>query len=115
MTPPWAYQLCMPLLLFAYVYSMRLEAFADGSSTTAVAKTLDTIPLCHPSSRLQGGFARTSAGDPGNHRIVVVGDVHGDLAGMLEDLYTANITTALGSCEWSVAANTNTLLVQVRK
>jgi len=53
-------------------------------------------------------------------RIVSIGDIHGTFYGLLENLYQANITTAINKCEWrsqelltSNSYSNRTILVQV--
>eukprot|EP01031_Cornospumella_fuschlensis_P025996 gene25996-31391_t len=47
-----------------------------------------------------------------DHRLVAIGDIHGSYAGLLEDLFYANITSARHECTWK-AQSTKTVLVQM--
>lgn len=46
-------------------------------------------------------------------RIIAIGDVHGSLDGLLEDLFHANVTTTAKTCEWKPQSQDGTLVVQV--
>jgi 2',3'-cyclic-nucleotide 2'-phosphodiesterase (5'-nucleotidase family) len=44
-------------------------------------------------------------------RVIAIGDIHGSYNGLLENLFTSNITTSAASCQWK-HQNFPTLLVQ---
>ncbi len=46
------------------------------------------------------------------NRVIAIGDIHGSYDGLLEDLFAANITSSLQSCQWK-KQETTTLLVQM--
>lgn len=64
------------------------------------------IPLaCELAARHQECKADATSGQclpdlSDNRRLVAIGDVHGSLAGLLEVLYEANVTTSPSLCSW---------------
>jgi len=82
----------------------------------AVSFSVADVPACFAVSRLAPPQPRhEKVEEEGQQqqqqqRIVVVGDVHGDLVGLLEVLHAANVTRSADECAWT--PSTPTLLVQ---
>lgn len=94
------------LALAAFVYIRHLQA---KTSTAAQA------PACLLAQRFaqrehDGIFASNSTAL--HHRIIAVGDVHGSLDGLLEDIHAAGLVSGPKSCEW-VIQKAPTILVQL--
>lgn len=106
----------MILLLFLLIYFVYYtigQNTKDGWDVYHDNRVIDvsSIPACRAISRLKGSASFQS--DTNNiNSIIVIGDVHGEYNGLLENLYYANITKDRTSCEWKDEA-TRTLLVQV--
>ncbi len=90
---------------------MRVAGF-DDLLRSQQSNSVDSVPMCHPVLRLQGGYTSTSDDIAKNKRIVVIGDVHGDYNGLKENMYQANITVSEDLCEWK-SGNNDVLFVQM--
>jgi hypothetical protein len=84
-------------------------------ATSSTVSRYDLLPACKIHHRFQEntlsveGIVLKSE----NKRIVAIGDVHGSNAGLLADLFAANITQSADVCEWKSQSPYGTILVQV--
>ena len=72
--------------------------------------SISDIPACFTISRLKGTTSFPLFNENINH-IIVIGDIHGNFNGLLENLNHANITKA-SVCDW-LEETKNTLFIQV--
>lgn len=100
--------LCLCYILNKLVYSQNT---ADGWDVYHNNRDISIaeIPGCRAISRLKGSPSSTSDNIT---NIIVIGDIHGEYDGLLENLYNANITKYRNECEWN-DANRNTLMIQI--
>jgi len=74
------------------------------------------IPGCRAISRLKGSPSSSlllqSLSSDHIDNIIVIGDVHGEYDGLLENLYAANITKDRNVCEWNNVTRNN-LFIQI--
>jgi len=102
------------LILLLLLVSVTCQNTKDGwdmyheNSITDIS----SIPACRAISLLQGSSSLESSDDNEFKSIIVIGDVHGEYDGLLENLYNANITKDRSTCDWKEETN-RTLLVQV--
>jgi hypothetical protein len=100
------------LLLLLLVYHVICQNTKDGWDVWHDNRITDisSIPACRAISFLKG--KDTSSDNNEFKSVVVIGDVHGEYDGLLENLKNANITKDISTCEWNEETK-QTLLVQV--
>jgi hypothetical protein len=116
--------LLLVCITFYGTSSLRLASKQkrQAAETSSVA-TPDTLPGCLIASKSAAAAkaaaatchdAQTCPATPQQPRVVVVGDIHGEGAGLREVLDGANITKAgVDACEWAPQPAAGTVLVQV--
>lgn len=102
------------LLLLLLVYNVICQNTQDGWDMWHDNRITDisSIPACRAISLLKGKDTLESSDNNEFKSVVVIGDVHGEYDGLLENLYNANITKDTSTCDWNEATK-RTLLVQV--
>jgi hypothetical protein len=94
---------------------ISLVGFSSVFSSAEVPRpTARLSPACRIAAAAAAASAKTSTGGSSNQRIVVIGDVHGELGGLLEVLNMAGVVDG-NECVWAAKPQPagGTLLVQV--
>jgi hypothetical protein len=99
---------CMVVRLSIALVSFRLFAFSSLFASAA-----ELPPACRIAAAAASASSKTSPGGSNNQRIVVIGDVHGELGGLVEVLNMAGVVDG-AECAWAPKQPAGgTLLVQV--
>lgn len=100
------------LLVLQSSNGINLFAKRDSSANSILDVAGDTIAMEETTGAAAIGGCSTLSDAASENRIIAIGDVHGSYDGLLEDLFAANITKSITSCEWK-HQETPTVLVQM--
>lgn len=100
------------LLVLQSSNGINLFAKRDSSANSILDVAGDTFAMEETTGAAATGGCSTLSDAASENRIIAIGDVHGSYDGLLEDLFAANVTKSITSCEWK-HQETPTVLVQM--